>query len=156
MNKLGAIGISTPLCNWLLDLLTDSPQTLRVGKNSTETIMSTGVPQGCVLSPLLFTLMTHDCCARHNSNHIIKFADDTTVVGLISKDDDSAYREGVHLLINWCNINNRQLNVNKTKEMPVDFRKKHMPHTPLSINGSAVEKGLQGVVKTAEKINRSA
>ncbi|XP_060799547.1 olfactory receptor 51I2-like [Neoarius graeffei] len=44
--------------------------------------------------------MTHDCCARPNSNHINKFADDTTVVGLISNDDDSAYREEVHQLIN--------------------------------------------------------
>lgn len=52
-------------------------------------------------SPLLFTLMTHVGCARHNSNHIIKFADDTTGVGLISDDDDSAYREEVYLLINW-------------------------------------------------------
>ncbi|XP_055499383.1 brain mitochondrial carrier protein 1 isoform X1 [Leucoraja erinacea] len=140
VNKLGEIGISTPLCTWLLDFLTDRPQTVRVGKNSSETtIMNTGVPQGCVLSPLLFTLMTRDCSAKHNSNHIIKFADDTTVVGLISHDDDSAYREEVQQLINWCDINNLQLNVNKTKEITVDFRKKHTTHTPLTINGSAVE-----------------
>ncbi|KAF0025100.1 hypothetical protein F2P81_021981 [Scophthalmus maximus] len=139
VNKPGEIGISTPLCNWLLDFLTDRPQTVRVGKNSSETtIMNTGVPQGCVLSPLLFTLMTHDCCAKHNSNNIIKFADDTTVVGLISHDDDSAYREEVQQLINWCDINNLQLNVNKTKEITVDFRKKQKAHTPLTINGSAV------------------
>ena len=88
--KLGAIGISTPLGNWLLDFLTDRPQTVRVGKNSSETtIMNTKVPQGCVLSPLLLTL-THDCCAIYNSNHIIKFEDDTTVMYLISNDDDSA------------------------------------------------------------------
>lgn len=89
VNKLCEIGISTLLCNWLLDFLTDRPQTVRVGKNSSKTtIMNTGVPQGCVLSPLLFTLTTHDCCARHISNHIIKFADNTTVLGLISDDDD--------------------------------------------------------------------
>ncbi|KAK3549098.1 hypothetical protein QTP70_031891, partial [Hemibagrus guttatus] len=29
----------------------------------------------------------------HSSNHIIKVANDTTVVGLISKNDESAYRE---------------------------------------------------------------
>jgi len=73
------------------------------------------------------------------TNHIIKFADDTTVVGLISNDDDSSYREEVHHLINWCDTNNLHLNVNKTKEITVDFRKIHKPHTPLTINGSAVE-----------------
>ncbi|KAK3546573.1 hypothetical protein QTP70_029961, partial [Hemibagrus guttatus] len=43
-----------------------------------HTTLSTGSPQGCVLSPLPFTLLTHDC-VMHSSNHIIKFIDDTTV-----------------------------------------------------------------------------
>ena len=41
--------------------------------------LNTEDPQGCVLSPLLSSLFTHDCMARHDSNTIIKFADDTTV-----------------------------------------------------------------------------
>ncbi|GAA6103464.1 uncharacterized protein LOC106097359, partial [Tachysurus ichikawai] len=61
----------------------------------------TEAPQGCMLSALLFTLLTHDCAAMHRSNHI-KFADDTTVVGLISKNDESAYREEVQQLTTWC------------------------------------------------------
>uniref|UniRef100_A0A4W5Q585 DIS3-like exonuclease 1 n=1 Tax=Hucho hucho TaxID=62062 RepID=A0A4W5Q585_9TELE len=44
-------------------------------------------PQGWVLNPLLYTLFTHDCMATHASNSIIKFADDTTVVGLITNND---------------------------------------------------------------------
>ncbi|KAK1787367.1 hypothetical protein P4O66_002723 [Electrophorus voltai] len=102
VKKLSPLRIDTPLCNWLLDFISDIPQTIRVGVNTLETIiMNTGVPQDCVLSPLLFSLMTHDCCATYNSNHIIKFADDTMVVGLISYDDDSAYREEVNQLVVW-------------------------------------------------------
>ena len=33
------------------------------------------MPQGCVLSPLLYSLFTHDCVAMHASNSIIKFTD---------------------------------------------------------------------------------
>jgi hypothetical protein len=52
-------------------------------------ILNTGAPQVCVLSPLLYPLFTHD------SNTIIKFADDTTVVDLITDNDETAYREEV-------------------------------------------------------------
>ncbi|KAK1791960.1 hypothetical protein P4O66_013937 [Electrophorus voltai] len=48
------------------------------------------------------------------------------VVGLISNDDDSAYKEEVNQLLVWCDNNNLSLNVNKTKEIIVDFRRKYM------------------------------
>jgi hypothetical protein len=48
-----------------------------------------------MLSPLLYSLYTHDCVAVHDSNTIITFADDTTVVSLITDDDMTAYREEV-------------------------------------------------------------
>ena len=65
--------------------------------------------------------------ARHNSNTIIKFADDTTVVGLITDNDETAYREEVRDLAGWCKNNNLSLNVTKTKEMIVDYRKSTSP-----------------------------
>ncbi|XP_013924644.1 PREDICTED: ras-related C3 botulinum toxin substrate 3 [Thamnophis sirtalis] len=56
-------------------------------------------PQGCVLNLLLFTLMTHDCSIKSAMNHIVKYADDTTVVGLIRDDNEDAYREEVRALV---------------------------------------------------------
>ncbi|XP_030584619.1 uncharacterized protein ldlrad2 [Archocentrus centrarchus] len=58
-------------------------------------------PQGCLLSPVLFTLMTHDCVPKSATNYIVKYADDTTVVGLIKDDNDLAYREEVELIPAW-------------------------------------------------------
>src|SRR4029434_4830536 len=98
-------------------------------------------PQGCVLSPFLFSLFTHDCAATHSSNFIVKFADDTTIVGLITDNDESAYREDVDTLTKWCQDNNLSLNISKTKEMIVDYRRwQEVEHAPLHINGSEVEK----------------
>ncbi|KAM9414193.1 uncharacterized protein ACWYII_012911 [Salvelinus alpinus] len=76
----------------------------------------------------------------HASNSIIKFADDTTVVGLITNNDETAYREEVRALGVWCQENNLTLNVNKTKEMIVDFRKQQRELPPIHIDGSVVEK----------------
>ncbi|KAI3358110.1 hypothetical protein L3Q82_002980 [Scortum barcoo] len=60
------------------------PQVVRIGDNTSSTlVLNTGTPQGCVLSPALFTLFTSDCSAIHSTNTIVKFADDTTIVGLI-------------------------------------------------------------------------
>ena len=102
---------------------------VKVVKNtSTSLILNTGAAQGCVQSPLLYSLFTHDCVASHASNSIIKFEDDTTVMGLIINNDETAYREEVRALGVWCQENNLSLNVNKTKEMIVDFRKQQREH----------------------------
>jgi hypothetical protein len=76
---------------------------VRVGNNTSTTLtLNTGAFQGCMLSLLLYSLFTHGCVTMHNSNTIIKFADDTVVVGLITDDDETAYREVVGDLAVWC------------------------------------------------------
>jgi gmma-aminobutyric acid receptor subunit gamma/cGMP-dependent protein kinase 2 len=114
ITKLRILGLNT--CNWILDFLTGRPQVVRVGRKTSATlIFNTGAPQGCVLSPLLYSLFTHDCMARHDSKTIIKFADNTTVVGLITVNNETAYREEVRDLAGWCQNNNLSLNAIKTK-----------------------------------------
>ncbi|KAM9783542.1 mitochondrial import inner membrane translocase subunit tim16 isoform 1-T1 [Syngnathus typhle] len=73
-------------------------------------------------------------------NRIVKFADDTTLVGLITKGDETQYRLEVDLLTTWCGDNNLLLNVDKTKEIVVDFRKGHTQHLPLTIDGAVMER----------------
>jgi gmma-aminobutyric acid receptor subunit gamma/cGMP-dependent protein kinase 2 len=121
--KLEALGLNPALCNWVLDFLTGHPQVVKVENNiSTSLTLNTGAPQRCVLSPLLYSLFIHDCVAMHVSKSIIKFAGDTTV--------ETAYREEVSALGVWCQENNLSLNVNKTKEMIVEFRKQQREHPP--------------------------
>ena len=108
---------------------------------SSSLVLNTGMPQGCVLSPALFTLFTHDCTAIHPTNSVVKFADDTTVVGLISDDNETHYREETQHLTQWCSANNLVLNSGKTKEVIVDFRRsRKMDHAPLLIEGEVVER----------------
>ncbi|KAF0035461.1 hypothetical protein F2P81_013219 [Scophthalmus maximus] len=135
------LGLSTSLCNWLLDFLSERPQVVRVCSNTSRTtILSTWPPQGFVLSPLLFMLLTHDCTPSFSSNHIVKFVDDTTVVGLISNSDETHYRKEVSQLTTWCRDNNLFLNIDKTKDVAIDFRRGHTHKPPLTINGAAVER----------------
>ncbi len=93
--KLQTLGLNRSLCSWILDFVTGRSQVVRMGNTSSPLTLNTGAPQGCVLSPLLYSLYTHDCTATHSSNVIVKFADDTTVMGLITDNNETAYREEV-------------------------------------------------------------
>ncbi len=119
--------------------LTDRQQLVRLGKfsSSTRTII-TWSSQGCVLSPLLFSLYTNDCTSKDPSVKLLKFADDTTLIGLIQDDDKSAYRQEVKKLAVWCSLNNLELNTLKTVEMIVDFRRSPPALPPLTIMNSTV------------------
>ncbi|KAL0165648.1 hypothetical protein M9458_037492 [Cirrhinus mrigala] len=140
--KLEHLGLSSSLCQWICNFLTGRPQAVRMGGHlSASLTLSTGAPQGCVLSPLLYSLYTYDCVATTSSTTIIKFADDTVVVGLISDNNETAYLKEIRNLENWCQRNNLLLNVSKTKELIVDFSTKQERNyqTPI-INESPVER----------------
>jgi hypothetical protein len=59
-------------------------------------------------------------------------------VDLITDNDETAYRE-VRDLIVWCQNNNLSLNMSKTKEMIVGYRKRRAEHSPIHINRAVVE-----------------
>ncbi len=108
---------------------------------SNSITLNVGAPLGCVLSPPLYSLYTHDCVSSRSSTSIIKFADDTVVLGLINNNDETAYLDEVERLTSWCQDNCLSLNVSKTKELIVDFRKRQQrPYTPLMISGTPVER----------------
>jgi hypothetical protein len=86
--QLRTLGLNTSLCNWILDFLMGRPQEVRVGNNTYATlILNTVAPQGCVLSPLLSPVHKR-LRSKHDSN-TNKFADDTTVVGLITDNNET-------------------------------------------------------------------
>ncbi len=140
--KLSDLGLNTSLCDWIQDFLTARPQVVKVGQFTSNSItLNIGAPQGWVLSPLLYSLYTHDCVSSHRSTSVVKFADDTVVLGLVSNNDEAAYLDEVERLTSWCQDNCLSLNVSKTKELIVDFRKRQQqPYTPLMISGTPVER----------------
>ena len=61
------------------------------------------------------------------------------MVGLITDNDETAYREEVRDPAVWSQDNNLSLNVIKTMEMIVDYRKRRTEHIPILIDGAVVE-----------------
>ncbi len=91
---------------WLVDFLTSRSQRVRVNGVSSNALLSyTGTPQGCFLSPLLFSLYTDDCRSVFEGRHIIKFADDSVIVSLLTGSDGSSWSSGRSFYsMVWCLI----------------------------------------------------
>ena len=92
----------------------------------------------CHLSCSLSTSQTF----RFNSStcHLQKFSDDSSIVSCIKDDNEAEYRALVESFVRWCDTNHLQLNIEKTKELVVDYRrsKKKRPPTPNLDNLEAV------------------
>ena len=67
-----------------------------------------------------------------------KFSDDSAVLGLIVNQDENVYRDKVNFC-KWCNDNFLLLNVAKTKELVIDYRKKKSSVNPIKIQDQEVE-----------------
>ncbi len=61
------------------------------------------------------------------------------MIGLITVNDETAYREEVRTLTKWCQENHISLNIDKTKELVVDYRRQSREHTPITIDKTPVE-----------------
>ncbi len=133
--KLTQLSVPTSICQWSNSFLTDRQQVVRLGKYTSSTCrISTGAPQGCVLSPLLFYLYMND----YTSKELLKFADDTTLIGLIQDGGESAYRQEVKEMAVWCSLNNLGLNTLKKVEVIVDFRRNPPALPPLTTMNTTV------------------
>ena len=139
IRKVTDLGVGKQRVMLVHSFLTNRSQYVNVsGVCSSHVSISTGAAQGCVLSPLLYTMYTNSCRSAYSNNHYFKYADDTALVGLLS-DDETDYRSDIDHFVSWCVANCLEINVVKTKELIIDFRSGvHYP-IPVNINGQHIE-----------------
>ena len=136
--RLAGMGVGHSRICWITDFLTKRVQNVRVNSVLSNVLSSsTGSPQGCVLSPLLFSLYTNECQCQYEGRSIFKFADDSAIVSLLS-DNDCQHGPVLEDFISWCKRSFLNINVSKTKEIIIDFRRKSSPAPPALISDQAV------------------
>ena len=114
LRKLNQMNIPTPLVRWIEDFLKDRTFTVRVeNDSSTKYSMTSGVPQGSVLGPLLFLLFINDLPDVLKSPCLL-YADDLKIWRPISSTEDVAtLQEDLNQVVAWSN----------TWKLPINFEK---------------------------------
>ena len=127
--------------SWILDYLTHRLRYVWLGGVLSSAIRTNiGVHQGTLLAPFLFSLYTADCRSTDESCPIVKFGDDTELVGKISNHENALYHKQTKNFVNWCDKHYLYLAVSKMKEMCIDFRKNQRGPKPVYIKREAVER----------------
>ena len=145
LHRLQQLHVNPTLTLWIKEFLKDRPQHVRVnGFKSTNAILNTGVPQGCVLSPVLFSIYTNEITCSSNGLKLVKYADDMALVANLTDDDSlSTYKQYVNTMDLWFKRSSLELNITKTKELCCHRgRLLDPPHplsTPLRLEGQVVE-----------------
>ncbi|CAM4651613.1 unnamed protein product, partial [Lepidochelys olivacea] len=127
--KLEKMGINRKIERWIRNWLKGRLQrVLLKGELSGWREVTSGVPQGSVLGPILFNLFITDLGTKSGSM-LIKFVDDTKLGGIanLEKDRDTL-QEDLDDLVNWSNSNRMKFNSEKCKLMHLGINNKNFSY----------------------------
>ncbi|KAF2354510.1 Reverse transcriptase domain [Trinorchestia longiramus] len=137
--KLSRCGVRGTMLRWLQVYLKDRPfKVFMTGTYSSERTARSGVPQGAVLSPLLFNIMMYDTPVEEGICSC-KYADDLAFYAqhpnlCIATDTLQQQLTALH---NWSKQLGLKINFNKTKCML--FTNKRINPLPITVGGQQLE-----------------
>jgi hypothetical protein len=139
LHKVKGLGIGGNLLQWLQEWLKDRKQRVCLaGEYSAWADVTSGVPQGSVLGPLLFLIYINDI-DKGIANRLLKFADDTKLLGKVGTVEDiERLRVDLAKLVNWSKEWLMLFNVEKCKVM-------HMGYNNRQAEYRMDEGGLQAI-----------
>ena len=142
-DKLRHYGITGTAHKLIKSYLTNRKQyTSLSGAHSTMNDITTGVPQGSILGPLLFIIYINDLPNSCNILTPIIYADDTTLYAKLSslgRTPSKTLNCELSQISKWLQINKLSLNIAKTKYMIFHKPKRKLPKLTLNINGINIE-----------------
>ena len=156
LDELKYYGFGNTSLKWFHSYLKDRSQYVLFNGIYSDVInLSTGVPQGSILGPLLFMIYMNDIHTATNSFNAILDADDTNLISplcsfnsqhSLNHDslDDVCSNINVKLnsILEWRNVNKLSLNASKTRFMLFYYPQRKVDNLSLDlkINSTAIER----------------
>lgn len=125
LNKLEKCGIRGPILNWFNTYLRNRYQVVRIGEGlSSSEIVTSGVPQGSILGPILFLIYVNDLLQLKISGRLYSFADDTSILFSAKTKTELINKINYDLksLTVWFWEHKLHPNLNKTKIVSFGFQ----------------------------------
>lgn len=126
IRKLNEMGIHSSLLGWILSYLSGRSQYVKLSGWTSRTFnVTSGVPQGSHLGPLLFVLFMNDATkVFKSSSTYFLYADDLKICRVIrSVRDTIELQRDLNNLVVWCQNNCLCLNVDKCNIMSFTWKR---------------------------------
>ena len=126
LHKLQSYGISGKVLNWIRAFLLNRRQRVRVqGSFSGWQKVTSGIPQGSVLGPLLFVIYINDLPSVVTNSDPYLFADDTKLFkGIFNASDCAHLQQDLDRMCEWTNTSLLKFHPDKCKQMRIGNRDK--------------------------------
>ena len=141
MIKLWRVGITGRIWQWFKCYLSGRSQFVSIdGILSSSCPVTSGVPQGSILGPLLFSIYINDLPDYLSFSSPLLFADDTKCIGGISSPVDHALLQSdLVSLQSWCTAWDLSFNSSKCKSLSISMHSQStVPVQPYSISSSDI------------------
>ena len=131
LSKLAFYGITGNTTNWIKSFLSHRKQRVSVnGALSDNTCVTSGVPQGSVLGPVLILLNDINDINNNIQSPIRLFADDSIIYRIIkSETDNNILQSDLIQLQTWSNKWQMELNIPKCVHLPITNKTKPRLHS---------------------------
>jgi len=116
LNKIANSGVDSKVVVWIREFLLGRTQRVRVGGQLSEEVrVTSGVPQGSVLGPLLFLAYVNDIWSNMEST-IRLFADDCVIYRkMINTEGEDKLQKDLNRLGEWAVENAMKINPSESK-----------------------------------------